>query len=340
VREMDERRPVRVVALIAAHNEEEHLAGTLASLAAQTRPLDRVLVMADNCSDATVDIAQASGVEVAETIANSVRKAGALNQGMARLADDGFDYLLQLDADTEVDPDFVEAALSMLEQDPGLGGVCARFFPRYRPGLLGALQRLEYARYDQSRMRRGGKVSVLSGTASILRAAALPAKPWNESSLVEDFVLTLDLRRRGWEVRAGRDMIAHTDSMPSLGTLWRQRIRWTRGTLEELAHEGWKPWTRADILAHLAIAGSLVVRVLSLAAIVVTALHGTLAWSLIWLTPVALALVEGMLATKRLRWRDRLLGLLLVPEELYAILRQAWTCRAAMLALARARTSW
>jgi poly-beta-1,6-N-acetyl-D-glucosamine synthase len=331
---------VRVVALIAAHNEEDQIADTLASLRAQTRPPDRVIVMADNCTDATVEIAQECGVEVVETRDNRARKAGALNQGIALLAGDGFDYLLQLDADTELTPGFLEAALTELESDDDLGGVCARFFPKVRSGLLGALQRLEYARYDHSRMRRGGRVSVLSGTAAVLRLAALNERPWCETSLVEDYVLTLDLRRRGWEVRAGANMIAYTDSMTSLASLWRQRIRWTRGTIEELAHEGWKPWTRTDILAHLSIAASLLVRILWLAGITIASLSGHLSWSPLWLLPLALTLIEGAIATKRLRWRDRILALLLIPEELYSLLRHAWTCRAAALALAGSETSW
>lgn len=331
---------VRVVALIAAHNEQDQIADTLASLSAQTRQPDRIIVMADNCTDATVEIAQACGAEVVETRENRARKAGALNQGLAFLAGDRFDFLLQLDADTELAPTFLEAALAELESHAELGGVCARFFPKVRRGLLGALQRLEYARYDHSRMRRGGRVSVLSGTASVLRLAALGDEPWCETSLVEDYVLTLDLRRRGWDVRAGTNMIAYTDSMTSLAALWRQRIRWTRGTIEELVREGWKPWTRADILAHLGIAVSLLVRILWLGGVMVASLSGHLSWSPLWLLPLALTLIEGVIATKRLHWRDRILALLLIPEELYSLLRHAWTCRAAALALAGTETSW
>lgn len=330
----------RVVALIAAHNEEEQLPGTLASLAAQSLPLERVLVMADNCTDSTVALAEAAGVEVVETVDNSARKAGALNQGIALLDPHSYDYLLQIDADTELAPDFVEAAVAELESDGALGGVCARFFPKHRPGLLGALQRLEYARYDRSRMRRGGHVNVLSGTAAVLRAVALPEKPWSETSLVEDYVLTLDLRRRGWTVRAGERMVAHTDSMTSLDALWRQRIRWSRGTIEELAKEGWKPWTRADILAHVGIFGAVAIRLMWLVALCLAAFGGRLFWSPMWLAPIALVVLEGLVTTRRLRWQDRLLLVLVVPEELYGILRQAWTCKAAALAFAGGRARW
>ncbi len=333
-------RSTRIVALIAAHNEQEQIADTLASLAAQTLPPDRIIVMADNCTDATVEIARACGAEVVATRDNRARKAGALNQGLALLSEDRFDYLLQLDADTELTPNFLEAAIAELESDADLGGVCARFFPKVRSGLLGALQRLEYARYDHSRMRRGGRVSVLSGTAAVLRLAALEGAPWCETSLVEDYVLTLDLRRRGWDVRAGTEMIAYTDSMTSVGALWRQRIRWTRGTIEELVREGWQPWTRADILAHVGIAASLLVRILWLVGMTAASLSGHLSWSPLWLLPLGLTLAEGVIATKRLDWRDRILTLLVIPEELYSVLRHAWTCRAAALALAGTERSW
>jgi cellulose synthase/poly-beta-1,6-N-acetylglucosamine synthase-like glycosyltransferase len=329
-----------VVALIAAHDEQDQIAETLASLAAQSRRPDRVLVMADNCSDATVEIARAHGVEVVETLENRARKAGALNQGYALLRDDSADYLLQLDADTMLTPNFIGSAIEELTADPSLGGVCARFFPRQRPGLLGALQRLEYTRYDHFRMRRGGRVSVLSGTAALLRVAALSERPWSEQSLVEDYVLTLELRRHGWDVRAGAGMVAYTDSMISLGALWRQRIRWTRGTLEELRREGWQPWTRADILAHLAIALSIVMRLLWLTALTAASISGRVSWSPLWLLPLILALLEGAIATRKLAWHDRLLALLLIPEELYGLLRQAWTYRAAMLALTLGETTW
>jgi biofilm PGA synthesis N-glycosyltransferase PgaC len=331
---------VRVVALIAAHNEEEQLPRTLASLASQTRPLDRILVMADNCTDGTVAVARAAGVEVVETQDNHARKAGALNQGIALLGPGTFDFVLQVDADTELSPDFVEAALAELEPNTCLGGVCARFFPKYRPGLLGALQRLEYTRYDRSRMRRGGNVSVLSGTAAVLRAAALPERPWSETSLVEDYVLTLDLRRRGWRVLAGERMIAYTDSMTSVGALWRQRIRWSRGTIEELRKEGWKPWTRGDIIGHVGIFAALVVRLVWLGAIVAAGLSGHLSWSPLWMLPLVILMAEGLVSTKRMRWQDRLLLLLVIPDELYGLLRQAWTCKAAALAFAGGRARW
>jgi hypothetical protein len=50
-----------LVALLPAHDEEAALPAALASLAAQTRRADRVVVVADNCTDRTEDVARAGG---------------------------------------------------------------------------------------------------------------------------------------------------------------------------------------------------------------------------------------------------------------------------------------
>ena len=74
-------RPVGpLVALLPAHDEEASLGAALDSLRSQTRPPDRIVVVADNCTDRTVEIARERGVEVYETVDNAHKKAGALNQ--------------------------------------------------------------------------------------------------------------------------------------------------------------------------------------------------------------------------------------------------------------------
>ncbi|MDX3003949.1 glycosyltransferase [Kribbella solani] len=67
----------QVVALVPAHNEEAALPAALDSLWQQTRRPDRVIVIADNCTDRTVDVARAAGAEVFETVANTHKKAPA-----------------------------------------------------------------------------------------------------------------------------------------------------------------------------------------------------------------------------------------------------------------------
>src|SRR5437868_5730907 len=99
-----------IVAVIPAHDEENQIVDTIRSLRAQTRPPDRIIVAADNCADATVALATAEGVEVHETVDNTNKKAGALNQVLERLLVpmDPSDGVLIMDADTVMAPRFVE----------------------------------------------------------------------------------------------------------------------------------------------------------------------------------------------------------------------------------------
>ena len=134
---------------VPAHNEQALLGRTLASLAGQSRPADRVVVVADNCTDSTVQVAREHGVEVVETVANTQKKAGALNQVLtAHLAapgqDDPGDVVMVMDADSTISPDFIETALGRLASDPDLMAVGGLFTGEPGAGILGQFQRNEY----------------------------------------------------------------------------------------------------------------------------------------------------------------------------------------------------
>lgn len=100
-REEGERPDVCV--LIPAHNEESGLGATLASLLPTLQPSDRVLVIADNCTDSTSAVARAHGVEVLErTDAGKRGKGYALEFGIRHLALRPAPVIVFLDADCQV----------------------------------------------------------------------------------------------------------------------------------------------------------------------------------------------------------------------------------------------
>jgi len=134
-----------LVAVVPAHEEEHTLPEALSSLRVQSPPPDRVVVVADNCTDATADVAARLCAEVVETVGNTSRKAGAFNQILdvllPTLAD--HDLVLVMDADSGVVPGFLAAAVARLDDDPragAVGGVLAGR-PAGKGGLIGALQR-------------------------------------------------------------------------------------------------------------------------------------------------------------------------------------------------------
>ena len=97
------RRP-KIAVLIPAHNEQLVIGTTLASVTRQLVPGDRLLVVADNCSDQTADVTRQCGAEVTErTDAIRRGKGYALDHGLAFLEQTGApEVVIFLDADCEL----------------------------------------------------------------------------------------------------------------------------------------------------------------------------------------------------------------------------------------------
>lgn len=332
----------RVVALIPAHDEEEQIAATIASLRAQSYGVDRIIVVADNCSDRTAQVAAAAGATVYETVANTARKAGALNQGMHVLQRDRqrWNYLLQMDADTILEPRFVEHAVAELDQDRQLAGVCARFLTKAAGGFLPWLQRMEYQRLDRHTAHRRDKVHCLSGTATLLRYSILSEQPWDERSLVEDYALTLDLLERGWRVKRADQAIAWTETKPTLKEFWAQRLRWASGTLDELVRRGWGMHTRKAMLAHAWAYSVVTLRWLWLSLMLSSLLFGGLHFALIWLCPLPIILAERVRSVWPLGWKARLLAASWLADEAYQLLWEAYMLHALWASWRKRAVAW
>ncbi|HEX5115395.1 MAG TPA: glycosyltransferase [Pseudonocardiaceae bacterium] len=61
--------------LIPAHDEADRIAAALDSPHGQTTPPDRIVVVADNCTDDTADVASAHGTQVLPTEGDTAYKA-------------------------------------------------------------------------------------------------------------------------------------------------------------------------------------------------------------------------------------------------------------------------
>ena len=254
------KQALRCTVLIPAHDEELILGRALASLQQQTRTPERVIVIADNCTDGTAQVARDHGVEVVETLGNRDKKAGALNQQLSRvLPDTGeSDVILVMDADSEISREFLEVGLGRLEADPSLMAVGGLFYGDPGHGLVGQFQRNEYTRYQRLVARKAGRVFVLTGTASLVRAYALsavadargeyvpgtPGHVYDTQAMTEDNELTFALRTLGAKMTSPQACRVTTEIMPSWKALWRQRLRWHRGALENIGAYGADPCHR------------------------------------------------------------------------------------------------
>jgi glycosyltransferase involved in cell wall biosynthesis len=90
----------RVAVLVPAHNESSGLLPTLASIQGQLLPGDKILVVADNCTDDTAAIATAGGADVVERKdATKHGKGYALDWGIRRLRMNPPEIVIIIDAD-------------------------------------------------------------------------------------------------------------------------------------------------------------------------------------------------------------------------------------------------
>ena len=95
----------RVAVLVPAHNESAGIIPTLTDARSQLRVTDRLLVVADNCSDDTAQVARAEGADVFERRDPERRGKGyALSAGVAHLSLDPPDIVVIVDADCRISP--------------------------------------------------------------------------------------------------------------------------------------------------------------------------------------------------------------------------------------------
>jgi glycosyltransferase involved in cell wall biosynthesis len=95
----------RTAILIPAHNEELEIAATVQSLLRDLQPLDRLVVIADNCSDRTAEVARQAGAFVLERTDLVLKGKGyALDYGLKLLAKDPPEMVVFMDADCTISP--------------------------------------------------------------------------------------------------------------------------------------------------------------------------------------------------------------------------------------------
>jgi cellulose synthase/poly-beta-1,6-N-acetylglucosamine synthase-like glycosyltransferase len=340
----------RVIVLIPSYNEEGCIGDALYSVWTQSRLPDRVIVVADNCSDGTAAVARIWDAEVYETVNNRHKKAGALNQalGDVLLGLKGEDAVLVMDADSLLDEKFVEHALRKLSCG-SYGGVGGTFSGRSGGGFVGMLQRNEFARYARDVRRKKGKVLCLTGTAALLKVGALrkvaASRPsgnvYDTEVLTEDFELTLRLGHLGYDVVSPKECTLSTEVMETWGDLARQRLRWKRGAVENLIQYG---LTRVT-LEHWAR------QIVTMLGTIVTLMYlSTLFWAVavqhslhfypIWIGLTVIFMVERVISVRRRGLRMSMLAALLIVEMPLDLFLQAVHLKAYWQTIIKAQRSW
>jgi len=235
----DEHSP-SVAIVVPAFNEEVGIERAVRSLAASDYPAFEVIVVDDGSTDRTAEIVAGldfDGVRLVRQ--DNAGKAAALNTGV-QLTDS--EVVVMVDGDTLFEPDTVRQLVQPLV-DPEVAAVSGNTKVGNRGGLLGRWQHIEYVigfNLDRRMYEVLQCTPTVPGAVGAFRRSVLAevgGVPGD--TLAEDTDLTLAIGRTGARVVYAEDARAWTEAPSTLTALWRQRYRWSFGTMQAVfKHRG------------------------------------------------------------------------------------------------------
>ena len=234
------------VVIIVPVKDDPSILNALSFLRSIDYPSYRVLIV-DDSNDrgfrTDLDQHRDGRVEILRRPVARGRKAGALNFALEHLAASPPKFVVILDADHRPNPDFLARAVTLIEQtgadcvegyqkhDIGAKGFFGMF---YRAGAATSIRNLK----GQSDLGFG---AYFAGAPAIFRYDWLRDKGFDETSITEDWELTLRAYRDGnFKIAVREDLWVSAAVPMNLGWFIRQQIRWTEGITRDFRKHVWR----------------------------------------------------------------------------------------------------
>jgi len=249
------RPPLAV--LMPAHDEALGIGAAIASVLRQLAPGDRLLVVADNCTDSTAQVAAAAGAEVVERNDPLRRGKGyALDHGVRHLAARPPAIVIVVDADCEAHP----GSLDRLTHACAQAGrpIQALYLMQSPPDAVLRTRLAELAWTVKNHVRplgglRLGAPCQLMGTGMAFAWSVIATAPLASGHIVEDMQLGLDLARAGTPPLFCPDALVTSVFPASDEGTTAQRTRWEHGHLGVIFRHGVPTLCRAIAQRRLAL---------------------------------------------------------------------------------------
>ncbi|HEX9310667.1 MAG TPA: glycosyltransferase [Gemmatimonadaceae bacterium] len=235
----------RLLFLVPAHDEELLIGGCVRSLLDVKFPRDkrRVIVIADNCSDATGRIAREQGAECFErSDAAFPGKPRAIAWALSQIDLHEWDACVVVDADSTVAPEFASgiaelAPLNDIVFQANFGVL--NEFDGWLTRLGGLLSR---CRYDVTYplKQSAGLNCPITGNGMGFGANLLIRDGWRSFSITEDSELYAIYTEAGTPIRHASNATLFSQEASSLRQGAVQRRRWLGGRLRVVRDWGWR----------------------------------------------------------------------------------------------------
>lgn len=283
----------RLGVLVPAHNEQAVLRSTLESIRSQLAPQDRLLVIADNCTDSTANIAADSGAEVVERTDPVQRGKGfALQCGLACFAADPPAVVVVIDADCQLMPGCLDALARQVAATSRPAQACYLMTPPPVPRAVDVVSSLAILVKNRIRplgMSKMGLPCLITGSGSAFPWQSLQVRSFSGGNIVEDMQFAVDLALAGYAPRYCDESVVLAGLPDRPSAFLSQRRRWEHGHLQTLFSQAPRlvaAFLRTGRIDLAAMTADLSVPPLSLlAAANVVSLAATFGWLLVQGSP-------------------------------------------------------
>jgi cellulose synthase/poly-beta-1,6-N-acetylglucosamine synthase-like glycosyltransferase len=221
--------------IVPAHNESVGILPTLNDLKLQLQLNDRLIVVADNCSDDTETVATLAGAEViARHEPANIGKGYALAHGLAYLKDNSPEFVVFIDADCRIQHDMIaRLKLACVKFETPMQA-CFLMVAAENSSVDHALSEFAWIVKNWARplgLYRLGLPVQLMGSGMIFPWKLISRMVVATDNLVEDMKLGLDLAAAGHAPQFYPQVVGSSEFPISKNGSYSQRQRWIQGHL-------------------------------------------------------------------------------------------------------------
>jgi len=238
----DHEPEARFLVLVPAHNEEKVIATMIDNLNRMDYPkeLYDYIILADNCTDRTEEIARELGAEVLvsrrESEDEPTGKPIVLKKALNALGDyhEKYDLVMFFDADNMIDLNmFREVNSQYIDSGRKADVIQCYLGCKNKAGMVAFADYVSYTitnRFMQYSKQRIGLNAAIGGTGFCVSAQYLHDRGgWTSLSLTEDFELQIETICEGRRLLWNNEVRIHDEKPTKLRACARQRLRWAQG---------------------------------------------------------------------------------------------------------------